>query len=135
MKPLKFLFLLSLLLGTVWFSGCEDDEIEPENQIEIRILDPTSNDVVADPTMVRIYVEVEATMENHEVEIKLHPTDDEDDRIIYIDLHEHDLLVTFEQTVDLSSYPSGQQFRLEVEACTDHDCLDKASREIVFSIP
>ncbi len=39
------------------------------------------------------------------------------------------------ETIDLSSFPSGTKFHLEAEACLDHKCKEKVSKEIEFTIP
>lgn len=127
-----------VLLGMVvlGFGSCTNDTVEPaENTITIRILEPLAGEIVSDASSVHMHIEVEATDENHEVEIELHPIDNQEDHIIDYHLHDHDRLITFEQEVDLSGYPSGTKFQLEVYACIDHECLSTAESEITFSIP
>jgi hypothetical protein len=136
---LKNFLLLLFAFGALTFTACndDDDDVEPTpavNEITIRFLEPTADEVIADASDVHIHIEIEATDENHEVEIVLHPDGDLDDKIIDFDKHEHDQLITFEQDIDLSAYPSGTKFHLEVEAYKDHDGEEKEKADIEFSI-
>ena len=133
----KNLSLFILALGALTFIGCDkddDEEMHADNEITINILEPGADEVITDPSDVHVHIEIEATDENHEVEIILHPEGDVDDAIIDFDQHTHDKVVIFEQEVDLSAYPSGTGFHLEVEACVDHDCEEKATADVEFSI-
>jgi hypothetical protein len=137
MRLLKNFLLLMLAAGvTATFTSCDkdDDHDHDHNEITIRILEPKANEKVADASDVHIHIEVEASDENHEVEIKLHPKGDSSDKIIDYDKHTHDKKFVFEQDVDLSSYPAGTVFHLEIEACVDHDCKEKVEKHIDFSI-
>lgn len=137
MRTLKNFLLLGLAItATAVFTSCDkdDDHDHGDNVITISILEPLADEVIVDATDVHIHIEVEASDENHEVEIKLHPDGDEDDMIIDLDKHTHDKKFVFEQDVDLSSYPAGTKFHLEVEACIDHDCEEKERKHIDFSI-
>lgn len=136
MRLLKNFLLLMLAAGvTGTFSSCDkDDHDHGDNEITINILEPTADGTVADASDVHIHIEVEASDENHNVEIKLHPDGDGDDLIINLDEHTHDKKFVFEQDLDLSSYPAGTKFHLEVEACVDHDCAEKVDKHIDFSI-
>lgn len=134
---IKNLFLLIFALGALTFLGCNDDDDDHDhgdNDITITFLEPGDGETVADASDVHIHVRVEASDENHELEIKLHPDDDVSDLIIDFDQHTHDKVVDFEQDIDLSAYPAGTKFHLEVEACKDHDCEDTVFADIEFSI-
>jgi hypothetical protein len=131
---LRFLFLLLGGLTALSFAGCDKDDDHDDNEITIRILEPAANAVIEDAANVNIRVEVEATDENHGVEIVLYPDGDPNNKLLDSDLHEHDELLSFEQGIDLSSFPSGQKFHLNVEACVDHDCEEKKTAEVEFSI-
>lgn len=133
------LLLLVFALGALTFTACDNDDEDDTptpagNEITIRILEPMADEVIADASEVHIHIEVEASDENHEVEIVLHPDGDLDDKIIDFDKHDHDQLITFEQDIDLSGYPSGTKFHLEVEAYKDHDGEEKEKADIEFSI-
>ena len=121
---LKYSWLLMLALAVTVFSGCDedDDHDHSDNDITINILEPGADEVVADASDVHIHIEIEATEDNHDIDILLHPDGDVSDKIIETNLHEHDQKVSFEQDIDLSAYPAGTKFHLEVEACKDHDC-------------
>lgn len=131
---MKNFFLLLLAISAFGITSCDKDDDHDDNEVTIRILEPSANAVITDAANVTIRVEVEATDENHGVEIVLHPTGDENNKIMDFDLHDHDKLISFEQDVDLSSFPGGQGFLLKVEACSDHDCEETETKEISFSI-
>ena len=136
MRILQFTFILALGLVSLMVTSCGEDETpSPDNVVTITILEPASDEVVSDASDVHIHIEIEATDENHNYEIELHPEDDVNDLILAIDKHEHDQKIEFEQEVDLSSYPAGTEFHLEVTACQDHDCEDKVFADVEFSIP
>ncbi len=137
MKRFTFLaFLLAAATATVFFTGCSDDDDETSmgNQITINILEPADGEVMADATMVHVHVEFEATDENHNVEILIHKEGDVSDVAFEWDKHEHDQKIIFEEDIDLSSYPAGTEFHMEVEACIDHDCNEKEFADVEFSI-
>ncbi len=140
MKLFKLFYLIPLVLGVLMVTSCDDDEDEEPtptpkgNEITITILEPTADEVFADCSDVHVHIEIEATDENHEVEIVLHPEGDVNDKIIDYDEHNHDQKIEFEQDFDLCSYPSGTCFHLEVEACTDHDCEGKETADVEFCL-
>jgi hypothetical protein len=129
-------FSLILVLGALFITACDNDDEDSHgnNEITINILEPGPDEVIANAADAHIHIEVEASEENHNVEIVLHPEGDLDDKIIDFDKHEHDQKIVFEQDVDLSGYPSGTEFHLEVEACKDHDCEEKEFADVEFSI-
>ena len=128
-------FVFLLLSTMIVFGACEKEKEEHgDNEITINILKPTTGEVLTDATNVHIHIEIEATDENHEAEIILHPDGDVSDLILDYDEHSHDKVIRFEQDLDLSSYPSGTTFHLEVEACVDHDCEEKERADVEFSI-
>jgi len=132
MKKFNLILLLSCLSFAFIFVGCGDDE--ETNQITITIEEPLDGATLTDCADVHIHVDFVASIENHEVEIILHPEGDTNDEIIKYDEHEHDKEITFEQEVDLCSYPAGTCFHLEVFACVDHDCVERAFAEAEFCI-
>ncbi len=133
MKKIKFHYLLPLLCFGLLVTGCKDDD-EETNSITITIEEPLDGETVADCADVHIHIDVVATDENHEIEIKLHPEDDTSDLILDVDMHQHDAQFNFDQEVDLCSYPSGTCFHLEVFACLDHDCEQREFGEAEFCI-
>jgi hypothetical protein len=118
------------------FSSCGDDD-EPIPTIEIEFEEPTAGEVVADASDVHIHIHLHAMngAEVGDLEVELHPDDDASDKIIEYDEHIHMEEYDFEQDIDLSGYPSGTEFHLEVKVCGDHDCELSASDDIEFSIP
>lgn len=114
------------------FTSC-DDEVDG-NVITISFLEPTDEEVVDASQPVHVHIQFEASDENHNVEVKLHPEGDASNLIIDYDLHEHDALIDAEFDVDLSMYPSGTEFHVEALACIDHDCDQAEEADIHFTI-
>ena len=135
MEKFKFYYLCAFLVLGVFVTSCGDDDEEPgTNTITITIEEPTPDEVVADCSDVHVHVEISASDENHEVKIILHPEGNVDDKIINYDEHDHDKVIEFIQDVDLCTYPAGQCFHLEVEACVDHDCEEKTTADVEFCL-
>lgn len=129
--------MLAIAMLALNLTSCKDDDGgEAENKITITIEEPTDGGTIAmaDCAVVHIHVDFDATVENHEVEIVLHPEGDVNDKIIDYDEHDHDQKITFEQEVDLCSYAAGTCFHLEVVACADHDCAKKETAEAEFCL-
>ena len=135
MKKIKFHYLLPLLCLGFFITSCgDDDDNDDNNTITITIEEPLNGETIMDCADVHVHIDIEASDENHEVEIVLHPEGDVSDKIIDSDMHEHDKVITFEQEVDLCSYPAGTCFHLEVEACIDHDCEEKETADVEFCL-
>jgi len=138
MRKNKIIFLLTFLSAGLFLTSCGDDDDhdddDHDNVITITIEEPLSGETIADCAEVHVHIDIEASDENHEVEIVLHPDGDVNDKIIDFDKHEHDKVITFEQEVDLCSYPAGTCFHLEVEACVDHDCEEKSTADVEFCL-
>lgn len=141
MKNFKFYYLFAFVAFGLVVTGCskdddDDHDHEGENKVTITIEEPANDETIAmaDCAEVHVHVDIEATDENHEVEIVLHPEGDTSDKIIDFDKHKHDKKITFEQEVNLCSYPAGTCFHLEVVACVDHDCDEKATADAEFCL-
>ncbi len=137
MKNFKFYYLFAfVLLGSFVVTSCGDDEDVEMNTITINFEEPMDGESIAmaDCGDVHIHIDIVASDENHEVEIVLHPEGDLDTKIIEYDEHDHDQTITFEQDVDLCSFPAGTCFHLEVEACVDHDCEVKERADVEFCL-
>ena len=137
MKNLKFFYLFAFVFVGLVISSCKkDDDDHGDNTITITIEEPMNgeNIAMADCATVHVHVDIEASDENHEVEIVLHPEGDVNDKIIDYDKHSHDQVITFEQDVDLCGYAAGTCFHLEVEACIDHDCAEKQTADVEFCL-
>jgi hypothetical protein len=135
LNKLKFLSYLAFALLVIAVPGCKDDD-DPTNEITITIEEPMDGENIAFANCgdIHIHVEFEASIENHEVEVILHPEGDVNDRIIDFDMHDHDKVIVFEQEVDLCSYGAGTCFHLEVQACVDHDCGEVKTADVEFCI-
>lgn len=130
------LFFSSLLILSACNNDDDDHDHDDHNEITITFLAPSPDQVIpmSEANAVVISIEVEASDENHEVEIELHPESDTGDKIIDDDEHTHDKVFKYDHVVDLSSYPSGTEFHLEVTACLDHNCEETTSSDIEFKI-
>lgn len=134
MKSTKFLFLLAFLISGLFITSCEKNH--DDNEITITIDEPTNGATIAtaDCGSVHVHLAIDASVENHVVEIVLHPEGDLDDKIIDFDKHTHDKEFKFEQELDLCGYAAGTCFHLEVSACVDHDCNEKSTAEAEFCL-
>ncbi len=139
MKNIKFYYLLAFVVLGLLAISCDDDEDnggDATNQITITIEEPMPDEMIAmaDCADVHVHIDIEASDENHEVEIILHPEGDVNNKILDIDMHEHDKVINIEEEVDLCSFPAGTCFHLEVEACIDHDCAMKETADVEFCL-
>ena len=136
MKNFKLIYLLAFALVTVTITSCSDDDEDHNNSVTITIDEPMDGEIIAmaDCADVHIHIDIVASDENHEIEILLHPEGDVDTKIIDVDLHEHDAEINFEQGINLCNFPAGTCFHLEVEACVDHDCEEKATADAEFCL-
>ena len=128
---MKSVYLIAGLLALSLLS-CKDKE----NIISIEFEEPLAGEVVANAADVHIHVHITATDEMDDVEILLHPENNASDLILEVDEHVHGQSeFVFTEDLDLSSYPSGTTFHLEALVCADHDCKEKTTGDITFSIP
>lgn len=136
MKKFNFYYMLAAALLAISIPACKDKDEDPTNSVHIHIEEPTNGEVIATANCgtVHVHIEFEASVENHEVEVVLHPEGDVNDKIIDFHLHDHDKVITFEQEVDLCVYPAGTCFHLEVQACIDHDCETLETTDIEFCL-
>jgi len=135
MKKFNFFFLLTIAAVGLLVTGCKSDDEESEtNAITITIEEPINGETITDCSDVHVHIEIVATDENHSVEVVLHPEGDVDNKILDIDMHEHDKDIDIEQEVDLCSFAAGTCFHLEVEACVDHDCEVKETADVEFCL-
>lgn len=138
MKKNNLLYLFTLVAFGLFVSSCtrddDDHKKDKENKITISIKEPTNGAKITNCKDVHVHVDIEATVENHEVEIVLHPEGDVNNKIIDFDKHEHDKVIKFEQEVDLCSFEAKTCFHLEVKACLDHDCKEKSTADAEFCL-
>jgi hypothetical protein len=129
----RFVFAVFLGLSVILSqSACKKDDL---NEITINIIKPTANQTVANKAAVEIQVEVEASVENHEVEVVVYRHGNEANPVFDWDQHAHDKKITLTETIDLSSFATGTEFHLKVIACKDEDCTEEVKKEITFKIP
>lgn len=132
---MKIALSLALCIAMFGIFSCTQKTDDVHNHITIDIEKPTDNGVVANASAVEIDIDLTAEVELHDVEISL--KDSANNAIPPfnpMDAHVHAKTHHVHETVDLSSYPSGSKFSLSVEACEDHDCTDKETKTINFSI-
>lgn len=136
MKNEKGLLFGLLALGILTWTGCDKEEHDhhDHNDITIHILKPSPDEVVADPSNVEIHIEFEATEGLEEIEIVLYAHEEHENKIIDFDIHTHENTYEFREEADLSSYPSGTEFHLEVSVCEDHDCTESIHKHLNFSL-
>lgn len=128
------LFLVALMIIGISFIACNKDD-DHEDEINIEFLEPMNEEVVANPAEVHVHIRVTSNDEIHDVEIKMHPEEDEQNLIIDQDLHSHETSLDFEEDYDLSSYASGTEFHLSVRVAKDHEGSEFVEEDIHFSIP
>jgi len=133
MNKFKFYYLFSFLTLGLFMTSCGDDD-DGANQVTITVEEPLDGETISDCSAVHVHIDFEATVENHEVEIVLHPEGDVEDKIIDYDEHAHDQVISFEQDIDLCAYSSGTCFHLEVSACVDHDCAETSTADVEFCL-
>jgi hypothetical protein len=137
---LNLALFLGLLMGAFLFVGCDSDDDHNHdhhdgNEISIQFFHPAENEVVSaeEAESLLISLEVVATDENHDIYIELYPAEDASDKILDFHVHLHNPIYTFDETVDISEYPSGTTFVLYVRAALDHDGDEHVESQIEFS--
>jgi len=131
MKTLKsFLFVITFI-GTFTLTSCHNDD--ENNEITIEILKPSTN-IVSNKQNVEVHIKFTATGELHDMEVELHPEGDKENKIIQWDKHSHKKSFEFKESRDLSSFPAGTEFHLEVKACKDEKCKDFVVEDFEFKI-
>jgi hypothetical protein len=122
-----FVFVMLIL------SSCKKDG---HNHVEVEFMSPMDEATVANPAAVNIKIKFTAEEELHDIEITLKKEGDSVAIAPFspMEVHDHEKTITIDETVNLSSYPAGTEFHLEVEACEDHDCEEKVTKSIHFKI-
>ncbi|NBB88656.1 MAG: DUF4625 domain-containing protein [Bacteroidetes bacterium] len=137
---MKNVLLFTFLAVGLLFTACSDDDDDHDHdhgdaKISIEFLEPVNDEVVASPDDVHVHVRVTADAEFHEVEIKLHPEGDVSDLIVDYDEHAHSTSFDFENDYDLSGYPAGTEFHMEVKVAKDHEGTEFEEGDIHFRLP
>nr|MBS0036747.1 hypothetical protein [Saprospiraceae bacterium] len=135
LKKISFLLLAFPLV----FVACDNDDDhhhDDDNEITINFISPQHDQVITmeEAENLLIQLEVLATDENHDIYIELHPENDASNKILDHHFHLHDPDFEFSESVDLSGFPSGTEFHLEVRAALDHDGDHHERGDIEFSI-
>ncbi len=130
-KLLTISTLFAFLLATAF--SCKKEE---HNHIEIEFMSPANDATVANAAAVNIKIKFTADDDLHDIEIVLEEEASKAKIAPFnpMKFHKHEKTHTVDETVNLSSYPAGTEFHLEVEACEDHDCKEKVKKHIHFKI-
>lgn len=124
-----FVFLLQL-------SSCSDDDDVLED-VTIEFINPTDGQQfdLADVEVFVFNAKVTADKDLHDIFFRAFPTNDPSDMIVDRKTHRHDKEIELNYERDLSAYPSGTEFTIEVEVCIDHDCdLTPIQESITFTV-
>jgi hypothetical protein len=127
----QFGILVLLVFGMTLSSCHKHDDIE----VNIEVVSPADGQLVATPQTTQFTVVFTATGELHDIRIKVYPVNNPDDLIIDFDKHEHKKTFTFSEIRDLSGYPAGSSFNMDIEADKDEKGTEKEVRKISFRIP
>jgi hypothetical protein len=129
---MKDLIILAVLIFSLLIASChKHDDIE----ITIDILSPVANQVVSNPALTLFNVTFTGTGSLHDIEIRVFPENNPSDLIINYDSHEHQATFEFMEVRDLSGYPGGTSFVMEIEAYKDEAAKHKEEKSISFRIP
>lgn len=131
MKTIHYVAVILVASTLLWGTGCDKEK----NEVTINIIKPVDKQTVANKAAVELHIEFVASEENEEVEVHIYQHGNSTTPVFEWHEHDHDAIVKLQETIDLSSFPSGTKFHLEAEACLDHKCKQKVSKEIEFSIP
>lgn len=146
MRKVNFLGIF-LMLSLVALVSCnkDDDDHNHENEITIQFISP-ENGVTVNGSDLNILVRLSATISLYDIELVLHPKGDDDNKLLDLDFHNHVKELDIQETLDLSTFPSGTVFVLEVEASLvdddhsdhdddhDHNDGEKIEEKIEFTI-
>jgi hypothetical protein len=102
--------------------------------IEIRLVSPTSGQVVANATAVPLNVEFLSSDGLHDIEVRVVRAADNDTAYLF-EQHTHQQNYTHTHLLDLSTYTAGTEFSLVADAYLDEFGTDKVTREHRFFIP
>lgn len=133
---MKKLFIpLFVLFITFQLTSCNDDDVLED--VNINFVYPTNGQQIdlADAEEFEFKVVVTADKDLHDIFFRAFPTENPSDMVVDIKRHRHDTEIEITQVRDLSAYPSGTEFTIEVDVCIDHDCDKTPVQEsITFSV-
>jgi hypothetical protein len=130
---MKKIYLLLFALFTFTLFSCKEDKLEA---IDIVFENPVNGQQVplAEAENFEFVITLSADKDLEEFFVRVYPLNDPTDLIVNASRHTHRKEITVRYTRDLSGYPSGTEFKVEVEACVDHDCSGTIEESITFEV-
>ncbi len=135
-----FKALALAVLGVALLPACNDDE-PLENVLTVEIESPAKNAVISmsQEDHVHVHVNIQATLDLHNITMQIHPLDDHDNIIWKVDSHgDGNAPFTHEEDLSFADYAfqPDTDYVIEVEACGNHQCegTNKLERANVFTI-
>ncbi len=113
------LIFLSIVLA---FTSCDKTEEGGENEIIITVIQPTNQEIVDKSLPVELKVDFEASKSLHDINLLILSQDSLMVEVLRWEGHFHQKFYSFSETLDLSGFPSGTEFKWEIEACISHEC-------------
>ncbi len=132
MRNLKNLVLL-LSIVSILATACKKDD-HHHDDVKITFVSPKDGDQIENKNNVKVDIRFESEHELHEIEIEMYAHGAEELKLIDEDLHVHEKEYTFNHELDLSLFPSGTHFHINVTVCEDHDCEESHKKGIEFSL-
>lgn len=129
MKNLFIPFLF--LIFVIQLTSCSDEDVLED--VSINFIYPTNGQQIdlADTEEFEFKVLVTADKDLHDIFFRAFPTENPSDMVVDIKRHRHDSEIEIFQVRDLSAYPSGTEFTIEVDVCIDHDCSETPVQESI----
>lgn len=134
MRNLKSLVLLFSIVAVLAVGCKKEDHDHDHDDIKISFVSPGDGEVIDNSNIVKVDIRIESEHELHEIEIEMYAHGVEELKLIDEDLHVHENEYVFYQELDLSLFPSGTHFHLNVTVCEDHDCEKTHKKGIEFSL-
>lgn len=126
MKKYQFLFLFTLI-------GLALTSCDQENRVVISITSPLNGEEVSADSC-NVEVSIRASEENKDYQLLLYPEDSLNKAILNYTSQDPNPFFVYKKFLDLSSFPSGTKFILNVSACEDDGCASVTQGEIKFMI-
>lgn len=123
MNPRVYYIIPFTLFFFLAVGACREAE---ENEIEIRILSPKNGEPIQDARAAFIHVLVDATHRNEKVKIKVYPINEPDNLLLQFKSSPKAKRLNYQKHIYLASFQKGTEFVLDVEACGDNDCEERA---------
>jgi hypothetical protein len=129
--------ILPLLIGLFLLQVTSCNKEDTLEDVTINFINPFNGQEIdlANAEEFQFNIVVTADKDLHDIFFTAFPTNDPSDKVVDIKRHRHDTEIEIVQIRDLSSYPSGTEFTIEIEVCVDHDCSATPVQEsITFSV-